>query len=59
MERLRIEFGGEALDALFIDADAAGPAEGLCHFKVFQVSLGHFRQLLCKNPGARAANLLG
>src|SRR2546422_9191196 len=50
MEWLRIEFGGEALDALSVDADASGPAEGLCHFKVFQVSLGHFRRLLGTRP---------
>ena len=35
---LWIEFGGKALDAFAIDADAAGP-KGLSRFKVFQVSL--------------------
>src|SRR5438128_371124 len=46
MERLRVEFGGEALDPLLIDADSRRPAEHLTNFEVFQVSFGHFRPLL-------------
>ena len=40
MKWLRIEFGGKALDAVRIDADAPGH-EGVCRVKVLQVPLGH------------------
>src|SRR5687767_13467260 len=40
MKRLRVEFGGKALDAVRIDADAPG-AEGLSRCEIFQVALGH------------------
>src|SRR6266567_4050431 len=46
MEWLRIEFGGEALDTLVMDADARGSAEHPSNFEVFQVAFGHFRRLL-------------
>src|SRR5687767_13838677 len=40
MKRLRVEFGGKALDAVRIDTDAPG-AEGLSRCEIFQVALGH------------------
>ena len=39
MERLGIEFGGKALDAFGLDADATG-AKGLSGLEVFEESLG-------------------
>jgi hypothetical protein len=45
MKGLRIEFGGKALDAVRIDADAPRP-EGLSCLNIFQVSLGHLGYLL-------------
>jgi len=40
MERLRIKFGGKALDAVRIDTDTLG-LKGLSSFKIFQVSFLH------------------
>jgi len=57
---LRIEFGGKALDAFGIDANAAG-LKGLSSFKLFQVSLdriGHGALLVhyFSKAGVRADN---
>lgn len=49
MKRLRIEFGGEALDSLRVDTKSPR-AEGLTRSKVFEISSRHFCQPLSRVP---------